>query len=241
MHRKDFIATLLLGLAGSQAIGRSIGISQYSKELLLGQGQPALSSGESPLLIPVQKAFDQMAAAAQKENIMLKVVSGYRSFDRQASIWNRKFKANEDAGLQPKANIQKIIAYSTLPGTSRHHWGTEIDVIDDLPKEEGDVLLTPKFEGSGPYAKLFQWMQKNAAQFGFYLPYTAAKGRKGFAYEPWHYSYAPISVPMLKAYLDLDLFTLLKNSNVLGKEAFDNTFMTRYIEENVKGINPKLL
>jgi len=41
--------------------------------------------------------------------------------------------------------------------------------------------------------------------------------------------------------LDLDLFTLLKNSNVLGKEAFDNTFMTRYIEENIKGINPKLL
>ena len=240
MHRKEFLTTLLLGLASSGLDAKTL-FDPYSKEILLGKGKPLLSKVENPLLQHVQKAFDQMAAAAQKENIALKVVSGYRSFDRQASIWNRKYEANATAGLKPKENIQKIISYSTLPGTSRHHWGTEIDVIDAGPKAEGDVLVASKFEGDGPYAKLFGWMQRNAADFGFILPYTKTLNRKGFAYEPWHYSYAPLAIPMLNAYLKLDLRRVLKTSNVMGNEHFTSTFIDTYIKENIKGINPKLL
>ncbi len=240
MHRKEFLATLLLGCAGS-ALHAHPFWNSYSKEILLGQGAPNLSRTENPLLKPVQKAFNRMAAAAKKENITLKVVSGYRSFDRQTAIWNRKYKTNTAAGLEPIDNIKKIIAYSTLPGTSRHHWGTEIDIIDAGPKAEGDVLVTAKFEQGGPYGKLFQWMKKNAANYGFILPYTATPNRKGFSYEPWHYSYAPISKPMLEAYLKLDLIAVLKGSEVLGNEHFDAAFINTYIEENIKGINPKLL
>jgi integrase len=46
---------------------------------------------------------------------------------------------------------------------------------------------------------------------------------------------------MLKAYLKLDLISFLKASEVLGKEVFDIDFISTYIEENIKGINPVLL
>jgi len=229
-----------MGLASTKLPAKPF-LDPYTKEILLGQGEPLLSQAKNPLLQPVQKAFDQMAIAAQKENITLKVVSGYRSFDRQTFIWNRKYNANALAGLTPMENIQKIITYSTIPGTSRHHWGTEIDIIDAEPKAEGDVLVAEKFDRNGPYATLFEWMQKNAAAYGFILPYTKDSNRKGFAYEPWHYSYAPIDILMLKTYLKLDLKVVLKASKVEGSMYFNYKFINSYIEENIKGINSKLL
>ena len=78
--------------------------------------------------------------------------------------------------------IAKIIEYSTLPGTSRHHWGTEIDIIDAGPPEEGDVLLPHKFHDQGPYNTLREWMESHAQDYGFFLPYTQDKKRTGFKY-----------------------------------------------------------
>ena len=60
-----------------------------------------------------------------------------------------QIQANRQAGLSPEENIQKIIEYSTLPGTSRHHWGTEIDIIDGTIQSQGDVLLAEKFHEGG--------------------------------------------------------------------------------------------
>ena len=205
MLRKEFLTTLFLTLAG-HSVHANLFFELYPNDLLFGKGNPDLSNGEAPLIKPVQKAFDQMAEAAKKENITLKIVSGYRSFERQKQIWNRKYSRNQKAGL---------------------------DSID--------VLLSQKFQGEGPYARLALWMQENASQFGFYLPYTNNKKRKGFSFEPWHYSYAPVSIQMLKAYLKLDLISFLKASEVLGKEVFDIDFISTYIEENIKGINPVLL
>tara|TARA_S200000501_G_scaffold77191_1_gene69004 strand:- start:889 stop:1611 length:723 start_codon:yes stop_codon:yes gene_type:complete len=240
MYRKEFLTTLFLALAGHSA-NANLFFEPYPNDLLFGKGNPDLSNGETPLIKPVQKAFDQMAETAKKENITLKIVSGYRSFERQKHIWNRKYFRNQKAGLDPIDNIKKIITFSTLPGTSRHHWGTEVDLIDGSQKEEGDVLLTQKFQGKGPYVRLSLWMQENASQFGFYLPYTNDKKRKGFSFEPWHYSYAPLSIQMLKAFLKLDLISFLKASEVLGKEVLDIEFISIYIEDYIKGINPVLL
>ena len=137
--------------------------------------------------------------------------------------------------------INKIIEYSTIPGTSRHHWGTEIDLIDANPLAEGDVLLTEKFHDGGPYEKLRLWMDKNAQDFGFIRPYTMDKKRSGFYYEPWHYSFSEISKPMLKSYLKLDIFELLKDDSLLGSEMLDWQLLNKYLKSHVLGIDPSLL
>ena len=141
----------------------------------------------------------------------LKIISGTRNFYAQKGIWERKWtgKTRLSDGTfasdlkDPKKRALKILLYSSMPSTSRHHWGTDIDIIDGNKTVSGDVLLEKNFHGDGPYVKLRKWMDINAKRFGFYRPYNNNPKRKGFKYEPWHYSYAPIAIPMLKAYVKL--------------------------------------
>ena len=239
MNRKTFIKTSI-SLMGASIVPIPWTQEEYPVSILLGKGNPKLHSPEIQLLNTVGNAFKRMQAAAKKDGILLEIVSAYRSFERQKSIWNRKFKLNQEEGLSPEQNINKIIEYSTLPGTSRHHWGTDVDLIDGSKIREGDVLLTEKFHGKGPYVVMRKWMEKNAATYGFIRPYTDKKTRKGFYYEPWHYSYAPIAIPMLKSYMELDLKPLLSTSDLEGSMHLSTRFLTRYREENILGIAKEL-
>jgi hypothetical protein len=72
--------------------------------------------------------------------------------------------------------------------------------------------------------------------YGFIRPYSDDINRKGFYYEPWHYSYAPIAIPMLKRYLELNLKSLLSTQNLEGSDHLSLTFLARYREENILGI-----
>ena len=213
---------------------------RFSQAILMGQDDPKIYSESIGLIPEAAEAFQKMKIAAMKAGFDIKIVSAYRSYDRQKAIWNRKFKINESNGLTPEQNIRKIIEYSTLPGTSRHHWGTDIDIIDGSKPKKGDLLLTKKFHGNGPYAPLREWLDDNAAKFGFLRPYTNDPERKGFKYEPWHYSYAPLAIPMLKSYLNLDLNSLLVPKNLEGRDHISFTFLERYIRENVLGISSSL-
>jgi hypothetical protein len=134
----------------------------------------------------------------------------------------------------------KIIEYSTIPGTSRHHWGTDIDIIDSNIKPEGDVLLTEKFYGNGPYAKLKNWLDKNSKKFGFYLVYTDDDKREGFNHEPWHFSYKPISKDILEEFLKIDFIKLFTKNEILGSEYLTSDFIKHYKNNFLLGINSDL-
>ena len=104
--------------------------TRFKKEDLLGQDKLNFYDESIRLLPEAGKAFVAMREAALEEGIEIEIVSAYRSYERQKFIWNRKFYSNAKKGISPMENINKIIEYSTLPGTSRHHWGTDIDIID---------------------------------------------------------------------------------------------------------------
>ncbi|WP_335966019.1 M15 family metallopeptidase [Galbibacter sp. PAP.153] len=212
----------------------------YSEAILIGKGEPELFGEGIGLQKDAYNAFLKMKKAAGKKGIDIKVVSGYRSFNRQKSIWERKYKAYTNAGLLPEEAIEKIVEYSTIPGTSRHHWGTDVDIIDSAVPAEGDVLDAGKFHGNGPFCKLKEWLDAHANDFGFYLVYTDDPKRKGFKYEPWHYSYKAISKPMLVAYKKLDIIAILRENKLLGSEYLTPDFMNTYIEDNIMDINPEL-
>ena len=176
----------------------------FDLDLLLGKKEITASSKKFTLLPQVALAFEKMEIAAKKDSIDIKVISSYRSYTTQKSIWNRKYNRFIGEGLTGPEAIKKIIEYTTLPGTSRHHWGTDVDLIDGSKKVEGDVLLEEHFH-QGAYQKLHLWLQKNATRFGFDIVYTKDSLRNGFFYEPWHYSYAPLSKEFLKTYVDKEL------------------------------------
>ena len=137
MNRFEFISSILSASIGISSNSTFLNLRQKNP-LLIGKGFPELNKGEIKILQTVNLKFNQMKNAAKKEGINMKIVSGYRSFNRQKLIWNRKFLNNQKQGLNPLENINKIILYSTIPGTSRHHWGTDIDIIDEIHNIKGD-------------------------------------------------------------------------------------------------------
>lgn len=214
---------------------------EYPKDALIGKDNPKLLKTNLYLQEDAYHSFLKMREDALKEGIEIKIISGHRDFNKQKSIWERKYKLFTSQGLSPKKAIEKIIEYSTIPGTSRHHWGTDIDIIDNRKEYSGDALVPAKFHGNGPFCKLKEWLDKNANKYGFYLVYTDNAIRKGFKYEPWHYSYAPVSKQMLEEYKKLPIKTILLDEKLIGAEYFTDEFIEKYIKENILDINPELL
>ena len=208
---------------------------------LMGIETSHLSTFETHKLTPkTAAAFSAMQAAALKDSINIQLVSAYRSFERQLYLWEDKFVRYTDEGLSPEAAIARILKYSTIPGTSRHHWGTDIDIKDGNIKNETRLLVHSKFHNNGPFVPLHQWMEANAHRYGFYLVYTNDAARTGFSYEPWHYSYLPEAKSFLKGYNSRMAFAYFKSVGVMGSEHIDRDFWDEYYRTYIKGINTDL-
>ncbi len=239
MNRFEFISSLIG--ANIKISSNSIFFNQKENNpLLIGKGFPDLNKGPIKILKSVELKFNQMKNAAKKEGINIKIVSGYRSFQRQKLIWNKKYLNNQKQGLNPIENINKIIQYSTIPGTSRHHWGTEIDIIDENHYIKGDLLLEKNYYNNS-FEALRLWMEKNSYKYGFILPYTKDKNRSGFLYEPWHYSYSKLSIPFLKEYIQLKMIDKIYDPEILGIEMLTKDFLYEYQKKFILGIDKKLL
>ena len=129
--------------------------TEYSILELMGKIDIPLFGKGINLREEAYDAYVDMKKAAYQDGFDIKMVSSYRDFYRQEGIWERKYlRYTEDDGMAPLDAIDKIIEYSTIPGTSRHHWGTDIDIIDGYPKTNGSVLVPEKFESGGPFEGL---------------------------------------------------------------------------------------
>lgn len=244
MERRLFIKkSSVCGLALTMTPGITLlQDDKYTIEELMGKEDIELYGDDINLRKEAYDAYMEMRTAAQNEGIEFKIVSGYRSFDRQLAIYESKYlKYTEEEDLEPLAAIDKIIEYSTIPGTSRHHWGTDIDLIDGNPKVDGDVLVPEKFGTGGPFEKFKLWMDENSEKYGYYLVYTDNAKRRGFKYEPWHYSYAPLSRPMLKSFRLKNILKQLEKEDFLGNDYLTTEYVKTYIEDNILDINPDLL
>lgn len=136
------------------------------------------------------KAFKAMADSALDDGITLTLISGTRNFNYQKSIWDRKW--NNSTAESDLDKALEILEYSSMPMTSRHHWGTDIDLND----------LNNSYFESGQGRKEYEWLKAHANDFGFYQPYTdkSLNGRTGYNEEKWHWSYLPLASQYLKFY-----------------------------------------
>lgn len=153
----------------------------------------------------VSEAFNELVRRARQSGLELRCASGYRSLDRQAAIWNGKFQgtrvveADDGVALQRDAFsardwIYKILRFSALPGTSRHHWGTDCDVYDAAAVADDYSLQLTVTESRAQFGELHRWLDEQIADdnsCGFFRPYAYDRG--GVSIEPWHLSYAPLS------------------------------------------------
>jgi LAS superfamily LD-carboxypeptidase LdcB len=169
-----------------------------------------------------------MRDAAAIEGLDIRVRSGFRDYATQLTIWNKKWRGERpllnrggvalDRGqLTDPEMVDVILTWSSIPGGSRHHWGTELDVIDVATVPAGyQVRLVPEeYAADGIFARLTAWLDANLARFGFFRPYRTDRG--GYCPEPWHLSYAPVSMPALEALSLAVLRRTLGESELEGK------------------------
>jgi LAS superfamily LD-carboxypeptidase LdcB len=191
---------------------------------LVGQSETHLCSAEDAEVLGARmhrdaiESFVALRAAAAAAGFDLAIDSGFRSFERQLSIWNRKAKgelavldsqarALDITQLTPRDLVFAILRWSALPGASRHHWGTDVDVYDRAAKPEGYEVqdIPAEVESGGMFAPLHEWLDRrmaDGAACGFFRPYDM--DRQGVAPERWHLSFSPVASTYLRL-LTVDL------------------------------------
>jgi zinc D-Ala-D-Ala carboxypeptidase len=178
------------------------------------------------------EAFVKMATAAKQEGINLFIISATRNFDAQKIIWENKWEGrtmvegkNLTAIKDLKERARFILLYSSMPGTSRHHWGTDMDLNS----------LENSYFATGEGLKIYQWLTAHAAEYGFCQPYTSKKnGRTGYEEEKWHWSYLPLSKILLEEYKKT-----INYSDITNFKGSEIAKPIKAIEKYVQGIGCK--
>ena len=157
-------------------------------------------------------AFARLAQRAAAKGFDLRAASAFRDYDRQALIVNQKWtgarQVSDASGLPLEREhmgelqwLEAILRFSALPGTSRHHWGTDLDIWDAAAVSEHyrPGLEPGEYAPAGVFGELTAWLDELIAADnaeGFYKPYDTDCG--GVAPEPWHISYRPVATLLQK-------------------------------------------
>jgi zinc D-Ala-D-Ala carboxypeptidase len=153
---------------------RSLVLHPEAEELVLAElGE----NGREHILIPAAAAaWRQLSTAARSDRVIIRIVSAFRSVERQAEIVRDK--------LARGLSLEAILCVSAPPGYSEHHTGRAVDLTT-----EGLPPLELEFEQS----VAFRWLSDNAHTYGFFLSFPR-ENRYGYAYEPWHWCFKPTEV-----------------------------------------------
>lgn len=179
-------------------------------------------------------SFKKMHEAAKNDGVNLTIRSATRNFDYQKGIWERKWTGKTKIESKVNAALtypdfnrraQKILEYSSMPGTSRHHWGTDVDLnfFENYYFESGEGLA------------VYNWLTSHASSYGFCQVYTP-KGESrpnGYNEEKWHWSYLPIANKLMSIAKES-----LQNDMISGFEGAEVAKEIDVIQKYVFGINP---
>lgn len=223
-------------------------------DLLTGRNNPFLKDYHGILVhdevIPSLKLLQE--AAKDEIGADLQLISCFRSYEAQKKIWELKASGKRDIfddndnkvdidHLSTSELIEKIMRFSAIPGASRHHWGTDMDVYDASKLKKEEVNLTPSECGPGDiFCELHAWLDQKIADkqsFGFYRPYNEDLG--GVSVEKWHLSFAPIANEYFQNYnLEVFISNLEKSHMLLKTELLAAADF--YFKQYVSNINLSL-
>lgn len=197
---------------------------------------PYADNNERFLRKDTYEAFKKMHDAAQKDGIKLTIISATRNFEAQKGIWEAKWTGerlvdDQDISktiVDPKQRALKILEYSSMPGSSRHHWGTDIDLNN---------LNDAHFQ-SGEGKKVYQWLRTHAHEYGFCQPYSpkGADRPDGYNEEKWHWSYMPVSKKLTALAAQK-----LKDDMIAGFKGAEAAKSIGIVKKYVLGINQECL
>jgi LAS superfamily LD-carboxypeptidase LdcB len=119
------------------------------------------------------KALEELFKEAEKEEIILYAVSGYRSYNTQKGLFDRK------VGKVGYEEANKLVA---VPGQSEHQTGLAMDVSSKSANFSLEEIFGQTVEG--------KWLKNNAHRFGFIIRFQKEHvDITGYSFEPWHIRY----------------------------------------------------
>lgn len=132
-----------------------------------------------PVRAAAARALESMSAAAVADGVPFQLISGYRSFELQRSLFERYCERD---------GVEEAETYSARPGHSEHQTGLAVDLDDGsgfaLESEFGDTACG-------------LWLREHAPRFGFILRYEQGEQPVvGYVYEPWHFRYVGTSIAL---------------------------------------------
>lgn len=203
-----------------------LGKFNYQKDSSFVKVDSSFTTKDIYLRKETYQAFLKMQAKAAEEGIDFYIISGTRNFEHQKRIWEYKWDVKHKE-LPPLERAKKILEFSSMPSSSRHHWGTDLDLNS----------LKNSYFSTGKGKQEYDWLKKNAHEFGFYQVYTSKDhGRKGYNEEKWHWSYLPLSSMYLKFYNEH-----IQYEDIQGFKGCELSKELQVIEDYVNGIDPELL
>lgn len=146
-----------------------------------------VSYTEEKLTEVAAKQMTAMIRELEKEGYTILPLCGYRSYERQQTLFDRKVYElmQEDKSLSREKAEKKAAEFVEIPGTSEHQTGLAIDVV--LRDNETDPPMEETPEG--------KWLMENAYHFGFIVRYPKSEdGKRENSYEPWHLRYIGIEL-----------------------------------------------
>ena len=161
-------------------------IGEYAPELGEFEGQKL----DQRILEPMQS----FVAGARAEGLSVFLSSGYRGYEEQQYLFNRKV---EQYGEEQAATIV------SRPGTSEHQTGLACDITDEYYELKNESLEN---------TALYQWMSRHCQEYGFIVRYPKDKEEiTGIIYEPWHFRYVGVEAAtyMVEHNLCLEEFVAL--------------------------------
>ena len=160
----------------------------------IGSYMPELAPLEGQQFdVRIVDAMSEFAAAARSEGLSVFLSSGYRSYETQTYLFNRK------AAEYGEEVAQTIVA---RPGTSEHQTGLCCDITDRYYEMKDSSLED---------TELYRWMSRHCQEYGFIVRFP--KGREdvtGIIYEPWHFRYVGVEAASYIMEHDLTLEEFLE-------------------------------
>lgn len=198
-----------------------------------------------------KEAFLAMQDAAAKDGVDIQLVSSFRSYAQQMTIWQAKWSGQRTllsldstpldfASLTETQRLHSILTWSALPGASRHHWGTDLDVYDPTQVQalgQKFNLVGPEYAQGGPCFELNCWLDSHADDFGFYRPYGHYNG--GVAPEPWHLSFKAEADSIIKQLDIAELDNVLAQSDIGGKHIILDNLASLFERYTLNGLDTK--
>ncbi|NUF27992.1 D-alanyl-D-alanine carboxypeptidase [Gilliamella bombicola] len=232
------IQSLTLLLCSTATMAQTISLNKLTGQFDEKKDKDFITLDSTELPVNKKGMYLQKEAAEQlvkafkdfkKEypNIPFIVVSATRNYTYQSGIWQRKWDALSAKFNDPQKIAEEILKYSSMPGTSRHHWGTDVDITS---------VSSEYFRNDPKGIILYKWLQANLPKYGFCQAFN--NGRSGgYQLEEWHWSYQPISsqyIAQYKAILERDPDAIMRILNFTGH---DKIKLESLVKEYVLTVN----